>query len=99
LWNQIQADVYGRPVQLLKEPESTALGAALLGGVGVGFFSGIDEGVAAMVQVARTIEPDRQRQARYAEIRNIYCDAYEALAASVFGRLARLQAAESNPDA
>ena len=93
LWNQIQADVYGRPVQLLEEAESTALGAALLGGVGAGFFSSIDEGVAAMVRVARTIEPDPQRQARYAELRDVYCDAYGSLAATVFGKLARLQTA------
>ncbi len=36
LWNQIQADVYGRPVETLRVSESTGLGAALLGGVGAG---------------------------------------------------------------
>jgi xylulokinase len=99
LWNQIQADVYGRPVQLLQEAESTALGAALLGGVGAGFFAGIDEGVAAMVKVARTIEPDPRCQAHYTELRSVYGAAYESLAASVFGRLARLQAAVPAADA
>jgi len=92
LWNQIQADVYARPVQLLQEAESTALGAALLGGVGAGFFSSIGEGVAAMVRVAKTIEPEPHRQARYADLRGVYGEAYESLAASVFGKLARLQA-------
>lgn len=41
LWNHIQADVYGRPVQILRVEESTVLGAAILGGVGAGVFRSI----------------------------------------------------------
>jgi xylulokinase len=36
LWRQIQADVYGHPVELLAAEEGGAFGAALLAGVGVG---------------------------------------------------------------
>ncbi len=36
LWNQIQADVYGKPIEVLEQGESTVLGAAILGGVGAG---------------------------------------------------------------
>ena len=36
LWRQIQADVYGQPVELLEAEEGGAFGAALLAGVGVG---------------------------------------------------------------
>ena len=57
LWNQIQADVYGRPVETLRVGESTVLGAALLGGVGAGLFGSIAEGVAEMVRVERQIPP------------------------------------------
>ena len=38
LWNQIQADVYGRPVETLKTSETAVLGAAILAGVGAGHF-------------------------------------------------------------
>jgi len=50
LWTQIQADVYGMPVQLLEETEASALGAAMLGGVGTGVFSSVAEAESAMVR-------------------------------------------------
>ena len=95
LWNQIQADVYGRPVQTLRVSESTALGAALLGGVGAGVFASIEEGVQAMVAVASQIEPNPSRHRRYEELYQAYSAAYEGLSASgAFGRLSLIQAGE-----
>ena len=93
LWNQIQADVYGRPVETLRVSESTALGAALLGGVGAGVFASIEEGVQAMVSVASQIEPDPRRHQRYEEMYQAYTAAYEGLSGSgTFERLSRIQA-------
>lgn len=93
LWNQIQADVYGRPVETLRVSESTGLGAALLGGFGAGVFSSIEEGVAAMVHVADRIEPDQQRHERYEELYRAYVQAYEGLSSSgAFDSLASIQA-------
>ena len=68
LWNQIQADVYGRPVETLRSSESTGLGAALLGGVGIGEFSSIEEGVKAMVHIETQIDPDPVRHRRYEDL-------------------------------
>ena len=79
LWNQIQADIYGRPVQTVREKESTALGAALLGGVGAGIFSSVKEGVEAMVTVTGEVEPDTARHERYENIYRNYVTAYQAL--------------------
>ena len=92
LWNQIQADVYGKPVQVLEEQESTALGAAILAAVGAGVFSDINEAVAAMVHINATIDPDPATHALLAETYAIYADAYRSLAATAFGKIARLQA-------
>jgi xylulokinase len=92
LWNKIQADVYGRPVQTLRCEESTVLGAALLGGVGSGVFSSIEGGVEAMVHEAERIEPDPARHALYEELYDAYVEAYRGLAAGTFERLARIQA-------
>lgn len=93
LWNQIQADVYGRPVETLRVSESTALGAALLGGVGAGVFASLEEGVGAMVSVASQIEPDPRRHEQYEELYQAYTAAYEGLAGSgTFARLSRIQA-------
>lgn len=92
LWCQIQADVYGRPVQLLQCEDSTALGCALLGGVGAGVFNSMEEGVAAMIRPRATIEPNPQHAARYADLYQAYVQAYQGLQQSgLFTHLARLQ--------
>lgn len=91
LWTQIQANIYNKPVQRLKEGETTALGAAVLAGVGAGVFASIGEGVDAMVAVADTIEPQADQTARYADLHAAYEDAYRSLAPSTFARLGALQ--------
>lgn len=93
-WNQIQADVYGRPVQTLKVGESTVLGAALLGGVGAGVFNSIEEGVDTLVEVTGQVEPDLENHKVYEEMYQAYVMAYEGLTKSgAFDQLAKVQAA------
>lgn len=97
LWNQIQADIYGLPVQTLREKESTALGAALLGGVGAGIFASVKEGVEALVSVTGEVEPDASRHALYENIYHNYVTAYQALNDSgTFKGIAELQDALNN---
>ena len=57
LWRQIQADVYGQPVELLAAEEGGAFGAALLAGVGVGAWPDVEMACAATVHVAEVIAP------------------------------------------
>ncbi len=57
LWRQIQADVYGHPVELLEAEEGGAFGAALLAGTGIGVWASVEEACAATVRVAETIAP------------------------------------------
>ena len=59
LWRQIQADVYGHPVQVLEAEEGAAYGAALLAGVGADTWSSVDEACEQAVQVAREVAPHR----------------------------------------
>ena len=56
LWSQIVADVTGKPVKVPVVKEATALGAAILAGVGVGLYADIEEAV------ERTVKWDRQFQ-------------------------------------
>ncbi len=91
LWTQIQANIYNRPVERLKEGETTALGAAVLAGVGAGVFASIGEGVTAMVAIADTIEPQADQTGRYADLHAAYEDAYRSLAPSTFSKLGALQ--------
>ena len=93
LWNQIQADVYGRPVETLKTSETAVLGAAILAGVGAGLFKSVEEGVDEMVKVKDRVEPNLKNHAIYEEMYKAYVCAYEGLASSgAYDQLARIQA-------
>ena len=66
---QFQADILGVPVQRPKVPETTALGAAYLAGLAVGFWSSQEE-VAEHWAIDRTFEPqmgEDQRERYYAD--------------------------------
>ncbi|TVQ35940.1 MAG: carbohydrate kinase [Geminicoccaceae bacterium] len=78
-WLQVHADTLGVPLELPEQPEAPALGSAILAACGAGRFERIEEGAAAMVRVARTIEPDPGRHAAYAPIYARYRAAYGAL--------------------
>lgn len=58
LWRQIQADVYGRAVEIVASDEGAAYGAALLAGVGAGKWKTIDQACGETIRVAEKIEPN-----------------------------------------
>lgn len=66
-WLQICADIFGRPFVRPAVQEAGALGAAVTAGVGRGMFDSFEDGVAAMVRLDRTFEPNPQQQDRYAQ--------------------------------
>jgi xylulokinase len=74
LWRQIQADVYGHPVELLEAEEGGAFGAALLAGTGIGVWASVDAACAATVRVAETIaaRDARVMEEAYERYRRIY---------------------------
>jgi sugar (pentulose or hexulose) kinase len=78
-WLQVHADTLGLPLEITEEPEACALGSAILAATGAGEFASIDAGCAAMVRVARTIEPNMERHAAYAPVYARYLAAYAAL--------------------
>jgi len=77
LWRQIQADVYGRPVEVLEAEEGGAFGAALLAGTGVGVWPSVEDACAATIRVAETIEP--KNAAAMDEVYTRYRRMYPAL--------------------
>lgn len=79
LWCEIQADVYGRPVEQLEVSECTTLGAAILGAVGAGVFQNIGEAVERMVHPKGMIEPRKVNNRIYEELFGCFRDAFEAL--------------------
>jgi xylulokinase len=99
LWNQIQSDVYGLPVQTLKVPDAAVLGAAILGGVGAGVFPSIEEGAQRMVHVDKGYAPNPRDSAVYAGLYKTYCRLYEALEGSgSFAAIAAAQRGEMGPN-
>jgi xylulokinase len=76
LWRQIQADVYGHEVEMVKAEEGAAYGAALLAGVGARIWPSVDEACASVVHVANRISPRADVVAKlnnnYATYRRVY---------------------------
>ncbi|MFW5796438.1 MAG: FGGY-family carbohydrate kinase [Alkalispirochaeta sp.] len=92
LWQQIQSDVYGRPVKTYRVSECTTLGATILGAAGAGQFTSIQEAVENMVNVTGVIEPDARRQAMYTDLYGVFRDTLFTLRDSgIYDRLAGLQ--------
>jgi autoinducer 2 (AI-2) kinase len=65
LWPRIVADVLGVTVQVPEVKESTALGAAMLAGVGVGLHPDLDTVARSIARFERTIEPDAAAMVAY----------------------------------
>ena len=79
-WLQIKADVTGRRLELLCEPEATALGAALLAAVGIGWFPDLPAAAAATLPLDPVgIEPDPARAAGYQQARAETRAAFDAV--------------------
>jgi xylulokinase len=75
LWRQIQADVYGREVEVLAAEEGAAYGAALLAGVGAKFWNSVDQACDAVVKVDERVGPDP----RAVEVLNLQYENFRAL--------------------
>jgi xylulokinase len=79
LWLEIVASVLEMPLEATVVDEGAAYGAALLGGVAAGVWSGAREAVSACVKVTRTIEPRPDWIEPYAEARERFRGLYPAL--------------------
>lgn len=80
LWNQMLADVYGRPTlrpRLLEE--ATSLGAAIAGGVGVGLFKDFSM-VHQCIEIVNRCTPNPEAVALYDKLYPSFLKAYDALA-------------------
>jgi xylulokinase len=79
LWRQIQADVYGRSVELVEAEEGAAYGAAVLAGVGAGTWNSVEDACDAVVRVAREVRPKPQNVAILECMYRKYREVYPAL--------------------
>lgn len=77
---QIKVDVLQIPVISMDTKESAALGAAMIGAVGIGAFPDYEAAVDFMVHYSRIYEPDRKKASEYEEHFEEYSQLYPALA-------------------
>ena len=79
MWQQILADVFARPIQLLDlKSEASAWGAAVAGGIGVGVYA--DWEIAkTRAEIKTVIDPLEANIARYADRLAVFADTYRAL--------------------
>jgi len=68
-WLQLMADLSGIPIEVVAQEEPGAFGAAILAGVGAGVYESVSAAVAGLVSVSRRFEPDAERGAGYAAVR------------------------------
>lgn len=79
IWGQIIADTVGAPVVIPEGTEFGTRGAALLAGVGIGWFDSIVDAAAAAVQIDRVYEPDLKLKPIYDENYALYCGLRDAM--------------------
>jgi xylulokinase len=79
LWRQIQADIYGQPVETVDVEEGAAHGAAILAGVGVKTWSSVDEACQSVMRVAEKITPDSEHSRALDRAYTVYRRMYPAM--------------------
>jgi xylulokinase len=79
-WNQLKADVTGRPFRVPRIEESVALGAALLAGLGAGTFADAEAAVGSLRVESDCFQPDAAASAAYRRrYETVYRRLYPAL--------------------
>ena len=78
LWNQIKADVLDLPVETLFTPETTSIGAALIGAVCAGIYPTLKAAADDVVKVKETVSPGKDRGI-YDKVYKKYRELYFAL--------------------
>lgn len=79
LWKQMQADIYNASIVTMNVEEGPGAGAAILGAVGAGYFSSIQEGCQALLKVTSETEPIQENVKIYNEYYEIYRSLYGSL--------------------
>jgi xylulokinase len=79
LWRQIQADIYAKELVTLRTSEGSALGAALLAGVGAKIYKSVEESAEEAIQVKESMSPRPDDVAAYQRFYQVYRSLYPAV--------------------
>ncbi|MFQ5793999.1 MAG: xylulokinase [Candidatus Bipolaricaulia bacterium] len=78
-WSQIQADIYGMRVYKAPVKDQSAYGAALLAGLGVGFYPELDRLPQRLFEAEKRIDPIERNVQAYNQLHKRYKSLYRAL--------------------
>jgi xylulokinase len=76
LLSQLKADILNRPVVVPQIREPSAMGAAMLAGLGMGCYSNLTEALSSLQYERKVILPDSQRAIWYEKL---YCRGYQPI--------------------
>jgi xylulokinase len=79
VWAQIQANIYGIPVTLLKETDAAAVGAAILAGLGARVYENVETGIGQLVKLDKIFAPECDKTEMYELLSLIQVQAYRCL--------------------
>ena len=79
-WLQLKADMTGNKVIAVKEPEASALGAAICAASAANEFQSISEAAQGMVTLGRSYEPNEDKGKRYKHQMELHRNLYNIIA-------------------
>jgi sugar (pentulose or hexulose) kinase len=75
-WSQMFADVTERTIHVTEGSEIGARGAAILAGVGTGFYASFADAACQAVHISRTYQPQPDNARAYRAVYDLYCQLY-----------------------
>lgn len=83
VWVQMQADIFGKPVKVIKVNEQACLGAAMIAGVACGLFDSYQHAINTFIKFkSKVFEPDLGKKGVYEDgfmrFKQLYIDNYES---------------------
>ncbi len=82
IWCQVIADITGKKIITIDAPEASALGDAMLAGVGVGLFKDFKTAVDDFIKPKKEYSPDLENHQLYEALFKIYRQVYDSLKGS-----------------
>lgn len=79
LWTQIKSDITGKKIIVPSSDTATALGAAILAGVGTGIYENFEEAVKKTVVIKKSYTPNPDNKEIYDKNYETYLELYESL--------------------
>lgn len=79
LWLQIKADITNTEIIVPSSDSASALGAAILAGVGVGLYKSYEDAVSQTIKIEKRVYPNKENHKIYSERYKVYKELYDNL--------------------